>query len=174
MITSTKSNDTPNLPAPFAANDAFCVFRCGDSSFAVPAASVRELRECPTLVSVHRSHEVLAGIAHVRNDFLPVLRLPALLNDDNAQQSAGRQILVMMGPRGAWALLIDQAIAIETLDTAIHTDVECEDSWLAGVVGTANFGNHVLRVLDPNTLYRQADDWLRSFWQADQYKGIEH
>ena len=144
--------------------DKHCIFRCGDSWFALPALAVREATSRQQLFAVPHSHEALAGICHLRNEFLPALHLQALLGEEIPQFTLNGQMLVLTAASGSWALLIDQAVAIESLDLSINPDVRLDDGLSAALLGTAAYGDHVLRVLDSNSLYRLAEDSLRSRW----------
>ncbi len=144
--------------------DKHCVFLSGESWFGLSAVSVREVTSRQKIFAVPHSHEALGGICHLRNEFLPALHLQALLGDEVPQFTRAGQMLVLTSAGESWALLIDRAVAIESLDLSINPDVKLDDGLSAALLGTAAYGEHVVRVLDPNSLYRLAEDSLRSRW----------
>src|SRR5687767_12227615 len=112
----------------------YCVFRRGTSWFALPAESVREVLFRPAIVAVPNSDSVLAGLCHVRSDFLPVLSLHALLSGDPSCRPPEPQMLIVTGADGTWALLVDQVAALTSLETSAAAEVGFDDSWSTTVV----------------------------------------
>ena len=53
--------------------EKYCLFRVGHSVLAVLAARVREVGLRPTITPVPHTDSLLAGVAHIRNEFLPIL-----------------------------------------------------------------------------------------------------
>lgn len=98
--------------------DQFCVFCVGAAEFAVSAASVREVADLVPVVGVPQSADVLTGLCHHRNEFLPVLSLPAVLGEPCPQDLDCRFLLVMEGADGPWALPITRAVGLESLEIA--------------------------------------------------------
>jgi hypothetical protein len=76
------------------------------------------------------------------------------------------QILVVSGPNGPWALLVDRVVAIESLECSMDPDGYC-DEWSGAVMGTATCRDQFIRVLDPNGLYRLAESILKRRWAVE-------
>ncbi len=130
-----------------------CVFQLGDSQFALIATAVREITYAPPLVRVPQCPPSLAGICHVRSEFVPAVLLGPLLGNEAPTSQEPEQLLVLSSPRGSWALMIDRVIAIDSIQT--HVDAgNRSDSQLSAVLGTATYRSVVTRVLDPGVLHR--------------------
>lgn len=150
-------------------SDKYCVFRCGAFGFALPAHSVREVTVRPAVIVVPCCASVLAGLGHLRNEFLPVFSLSALSSDEGLSDEAPEgQMLVISGPEGAWGLLIDQVVALEPLEISIAAGASPDDEWSAVLVGSASYRDQVVRILEPNGLYRLGARILERYWAADE------
>jgi len=143
--------------------EKFCILRLGNCWFAVPAMSVREVVTRPALVSVPATHCVLEGLCHLRAEFLPVLRLAVLVNLEESPAAAPpSQVMVMTGPGGPLGLSVDQVMALEPLEVVIN----CDDYDRSSVVmGSANYRDQVVRVLNHTSLIRRAQVVLKKYWE---------
>ena len=154
-----------NDPHPY---EKYCVVRRGTSWFALPAVSVREVCSGATTVPIPRSHPALAGLCHVRSEFLAVLSLVDLAGDQGTPLRRDESLLVMTGPSGPWALLVDEVAAIASLEVSIAVDVTATEGWTNAILGSATYQDKVVRILDPNRLYRLAERQLRDAWAIPQ------
>ncbi len=152
-----------------AGDDKHCVFRIGSGWFSIPATAVREIVPASEIVSVPASHRSLAGLCHVRSEFVPVLRLGALLQEPAEGSGENQKVLVIEGAGGHWALLVDEVVALESLETLIHPDYRSESSQSpiprSPILGTATCRDQIVRVLDPNGVFRLAQQFLLDSWQ---------
>ncbi len=174
VTTSTETHSRLATPAlsQLSPSDKHCVFRCGRSWFSVPAISVREISIAPQLVRVPDCHPSLAGLCHLRSEFVPVISLGALLDIDEttfdpADLSHGQDRLLVINSTSVWSLLIAEAAALESLETVVTPEVRMEDANLGAVMGTAMFRDKIVRVLNPNSLYRLAQLALEDLWGRD-------
>lgn len=149
-----------------SASDKHCVFRSGKGWYSLPAVAVREITISPQLVSVPQSHPSLAGLCHLRSEFIPVLSLSALLEVDDQSVSQPNNKLMVINGSSVWAILIAEAAALESLETILSPESRMEDSHLSPVMGTAMFDEQILRVLDPNRLFRLAQQTLETSWNG--------
>lgn len=147
-------------------SDKFCVFRSGESWFALPALAVREVSFRPDVVPVPLSDPALIGLCHIRNEFIPAVSFQLLWGDRIGQRSAESQMLVLNEYQTSWALLIDQVVAMESLETSFAGDGLDDDRWSAASLGWATFQEQPVRVLHSKRLYRLAENVLESFWTA--------
>lgn len=143
--------------------DKYCVFRQGGSFFGLPATCVLEVAEDPGVSSVPGSDSVLAGLCHLRNEFLAVLDLRALAGE-NENDLDEQQLLVISGSNGPWAVLVDRVVGLESLEVSISQDIHSADDWSAAMIGSATLRNQVIRILEPSRVYRLADTILRHSW----------
>ncbi len=150
-------------PTDLHPSDHYCVFRVDQNTFALAATDVREIVEMVPVVAVPRSAPCLAGLCHLRNEFVPVLSLPSMLGTPCVDRNKTEYLLVVDGPEGIWSLAISQAIGLERLEMA-STGATHADSHSRVVVGTASFRDRVVRILDSGRLYRMAVEVLEHAW----------
>jgi purine-binding chemotaxis protein CheW len=149
-------------PIHLDAGDRYCVLRQGTAWFAVPAIAVREVLPRPSITSVPGLEGSVAGLCHLRTGFLPVLSLGSLLGEHTTANSAGAQLLVMNDVHGAWGLLLDEVVGLDSLEVCVNSDGQLARDWTSAVLGSATSRNQVVRVLDPQALYRHVDESLKS------------
>ncbi len=142
--------------------DRHCVFRAAGSTFAVSGLLVCEIAERPPLVAVPDAPDVLAGLCHFRNEFLPVLDLAHLVGTVSPDSQAAEYILVLTGHDGQWALLIDRGLALEPLEISYAAT----EGAAQVLVGTASHREDVVQVLDADMMYQQAVSLLEGCWQS--------
>lgn len=159
MVTATAESSSHLA----AQADKHCVFRCGQSWFSVPAIAVREISIAPSLVRVPDCHHALAGLCHLRSEFVPVIALDALLDVDQPEPKSHDRLLVINGT-SVWSLLIAEAAALESLETIVSPEVRVDETNLSAVMGTAMFRENIVRVLNPNSLFRLAQHALEDAW----------
>jgi purine-binding chemotaxis protein CheW len=144
--------------------DKYCLVRASGEEFAVPASQVREIVANVAVITVPGCQTTLAGICHVRNEFLPVLRCAAEWTQDT-DLVGDQPLLIVHGAHGPWALAVDVAIGLASLEPALCLDGALADVWSDAVVGTASYQDRVVRVLDPAALYRSAERQLREHFE---------
>lgn len=147
------------------AADKHCVFRIGNNWFSLPATAIQEITPAADLVPVPGSHGALAGICHCRSEFIPVLRLESILGKSCGNHGETLKLLVIKNASGNWALLIDDVIALESLETLIYPEHR-DHAWHAAVLGTATCRDQVVRVLDPGGVFRIAQNELCESWNS--------
>lgn len=143
-------------------SERYCVFVCHTNWFALPATCIREVCPKPPLVAIPRAATVLAGICHLRNEFLPVVRL-----DDSASDVEVNQLLVLSGTQGNWAILARHVCALEALEMSHVTNFVQGDVWSAAVLGSAFYREHVVKILEPQRLYRCIEQSLNRGWEFE-------
>lgn len=141
--------------------DRYCIFRAAGGTFGVSALSVREIAERPPLVRAPGAPGLFVGLCHFRNEFLPVLDLPEFVETNGADSGEAGSLLILSGPEGNWALLIDRGLALEALEIAYSAS----GSESQELVGTASYRDEIVRVLDPDRLYEQAVSMGERGWQ---------
>ena len=146
-----------------------CVFRCQENRYGLPATSVREITYAPELSSVPDSDASLAGMCHFRSEFIPVIRIDALLGGRSFRKDENEMLLVLNSSTGPWAVLISEVLALEALDTLTGGDTSIDDPVAGVVLGTAMFRDDVVRVLDAHRLQQLAQSQLESHWQLSSH-----
>ncbi len=143
----------------------YCVFQSADSWFGFPCLNIRRVIPRPSITRMPFSDPVLRGLSHIQNEFVPVYSLRSLLNVEYESNDCEQQLMVLSGPQNPWALLIDRSVGLAELETSWSALAQMgEDRWSKVVVGSATYQNHVLRVLDPDAIYRYAMTLLESYW----------
>ena len=149
-------------------SERFCIFRCQDQCYGLPALDVRGVSPRPVIRPVPNSDPTLAGISHVQNEFIPVVSFRALSQVSySSDAGADQQLLTLPGPSGAWSMLIDQVITLAPLEVSFSSFSCHNDRWSKVVVGSADHRGEVVQILDANALYQYAAGLLEEFWQTD-------
>jgi len=141
------------------------VFRTGELWFSVPAIAVREVTVAPELVQVPGCPRSLAGLCHLRSEFIPVVGLEELLEIDGIQPIERQDKLIVLSGRVSWAIRVAEAAALESLETLISPESRSDEGTATPVMGTAMFRDQIVRVLDPNAILRLAQKSLEQSWQ---------
>ncbi len=141
------------------------VFRSGRLWFSVPAIAVREVTIAPAWVQVPGCHSSLAGLCHIRSEFIPVVALEELLDIDGIRPTERQDKLVILSGRVTCAIRVAEAAALESLETLIAPELRHEDGNPNLILGTAMFRDQIVRVLDPNAVLRLAQKSLEESWQ---------
>lgn len=142
--------------------DRFCIFGSGGSWFALPAVSIREVLARPDIVPVPQTERILAGLCHLRNEFLPVVDFRAVSGDGAPRLSDGEYLIVLARSGGCWGLIVDRVVGLEPLEISPAAHGADGGSWTGTVAGTAAYEDAVVRVLDPNGLYRFVSEVLEA------------
>ena len=137
-----------------------CVFRRGSTLFAFPTYSVREVMERPAMAQVPHTKYLLAGLCHVRNRFIPVLRLDELLVESTGSLPEEQKMLVMDDPEGAWGVLADDVHSLASLEVSAAAEAAPDDKWSDSIVGLAAYETQVVRILHPERLREVAEQDL--------------
>ncbi len=146
----------------------FCVFQSSPNAFAIAATSVQSVITTPELTCVPHSDPILNGLCHLQNEFIPVFGLRALTQVQYEQNNQlENQMMVMVGSKGHWGLLIDQAIGLAHLEVSFQSFSDDQDAFSRVVLGTASYKSQVLQVLDPDALYEYTYHLFSRFWQQD-------
>jgi chemotaxis signal transduction protein len=149
-----------------SASDKHCVFRSGTSWFSVPAVSVREITIAPDLVRVPQCHPSLAGLCHLRSEFIPVISLASLPDIDASESPSAENKLMVINGNCIWSLLIAEAAALESLETIVTPEARIDDVIQSPVMGTAMFRDQIVRVLDPVSIFRLVQQSLEGLWNG--------
>ena len=82
------------------------------------------------------------------------------------RESADPTKLVVLGGAQPYGLLVEEATALESLETIIAPDLRGDDAGPTPVLGTAMYRDKIVRVLDPNGIFRMARQGLEGLWNA--------
>jgi chemotaxis signal transduction protein len=167
LTTQTATTPTNATLSDVPAFNKHCVFRCSDSWFSVPAVSVREVVLAPELVRFPNCHRALAGLGHLRSEFVPVIALETLLNLQQRESRSADDCLLVLEGNCVWSLLISESAALQSLETIVSQESLAENTNNV-VIGTAMFQDRIVRVLNPNGLLATAQHAFEQYWnEAD-------
>ena len=164
--TATRESSSPATLSDLSESDKHCIFRCDQSWFSLPAIVVREIAIAPDLVSVPNSHGALAGLCHLRSEFIPVVSLTQLFGVDTQQPTELQGNLLVINGSSVWAIPTAEAAALKSLETLVAPDLRMDDMTPSPVTGTAMFRGQIVRVLDPVSVFRMAQQSLERAWQS--------
>lgn len=148
-------------------NDHYCVFQADGAVWAIAAASVREIADAAPIVIVPGAPSEVVGVCHIRMEFVPVLSLPGLLGEAGSDRQTAEFLLILDGGEGPWALPIQRALSLHTLEIAVGEAAMDGQLPSSGILGTASFRDEVLRLVDPSWLYRRAHEVIESHWRRE-------
>ncbi len=145
--------------------DKYCVFQCCGETLAIPALCVRNVALRPKLSSIPITHRALAGLAYVHKEFLPVFDLSEFIGSCPENSTAGLQMLVLSGDQGAWSILIDQILGLESLEVSFNGPADETTDWAGVNIGSATFREHFVSIIEPDQLFSLINRHLRAHWQ---------
>ena len=149
----------------------YCIFECNDNWFGFSSLYIRGVIPRPEITALPHSDPVVLGVAHVQNEFLPVISLRALLDVQYESTDNQQQMMIMSNNQLSWGLLIDRAIGLSELEVSISMLPDHEDMWSKVVTGSASYSNQVLQVLDPDAVYAYAQNLLKRYWNdSDRFE----
>ncbi|QDT08162.1 chemotaxis protein CheW [Planctomycetes bacterium K23_9] len=161
MIATQSNNETfQSTSQDSAADKKHCMFRSGGDWFAIPAVVVREITASPALVRVPDCHPCLAGICHLRAEFIPAISISGILEVNAKRDEEAESTLLVINGNVTWALLIAEAGSVETLEVLGNTEQQRETVEL----GTAMHRDQIVRVLDHNGIYQRVQQLVENVW----------
>ena len=133
------------------------VFRVGQTWFAVPATSLREITEPRAVRSVpHRPREVLLGLVNVRGELHPCVSLHTLFGEEAiAPLSRTARFLVARRAGKDWVFPVDQ---VEGMHDVTEQDIEPLPATLTNVAviytqGLFRSAGKSVAIIDENRLF---------------------
>ncbi len=150
----------------FNQSDKYCIFECCQETLGIEAAWIRNVNNRPELSQVPFTDQLLAGLAYVHKEFLPVFDLTNIIDNNHVNaNSSSQQTLVISSDPGAWGILIDQVLGLDSLEISFNGAREDTASWSGVNIGSATYRDQFVSIIDPNSLYRIIDERLESCWQ---------
>ncbi len=144
----------------------YCVFQCCGETFAISALAIRNVTPVPELSPIPLTDRALAGLAYLHNEFLPVFDLSDFIGAGSKGRNNAQQMLIFNGDEGAWGILIDQVLGLESLEISFSGRRGHAKDWASVNGGSATFREHFVSVIQPNDLLSLVAGQLRGHWQA--------
>lgn len=134
----------------------WCLFRCGNSAYALGLESVAEVVEIERLVGLPQSPPRVLGLCTLRRDMVPVIGLERQEGPPLSERSPASRLLVLIlrTPRGTWAVRINDegtCVAEEPLDDPRPGDDDDGPVYL----GTVRHDGKSYAVIDPEATWRK-------------------
>ncbi|MCA9152083.1 MAG: chemotaxis protein CheW [Planctomycetales bacterium] len=162
MNTTAGGSSEPNNAA--HDHEKYCVFEHGGSTFAILANAIREVGLRPAHARVPDAPPMLAGVVHLRNEFLPLLRDPEAFEPELPCGPRESQVVIVNGENGPWGLLVDRVIGLLPLDVSLSSGATGNRGLAAAVMGSATLEHRIIRVLDERSLHRSISEQLNRYW----------
>ena len=141
----------------------YLVFRIDASLFAWPADLVREVVDCPSLVRLPRSPQIIEGVGHHANRFLPIVDISSCVGTPQTKRE-WKHLVIVSDAYGAVGIGIDQGLAVKPLETSFRPEQQVRDGWSEVIAGTAGSDEGIIRIIDPETLFLVLRSHLESHW----------
>jgi purine-binding chemotaxis protein CheW len=127
------------------------VFRIGQESFALPAASVEEIVRRPDrLTRVPRAPKFVEGIMNLRGHPVPVIDQRRRFDTEAAAQSRDRILVVALGSLRAGFVVDDVKEVIRLPGSAVTRAPEISDGTrIIDRIASLNGGAQILLLIDP-------------------------
>ena len=145
-------------------SEKYCVFEHAGTTFAILANAIREVSLRPPHARVPDAPPMLAGIVHLRNEFLPLLRDPEVFETEGKTGPREAQVVIVNGENGPWGLLVDRVIGLVPLEVSLSSGATGNRGLAAAVMGSATLDHRIVRVLDERSLHRSISEQLNRFW----------
>ncbi|NND99127.1 MAG: chemotaxis protein CheW [Pirellulaceae bacterium] len=162
--TQVDKEHTDTVSCDPVSDNKYCVFRSGENWFAIPAVAVREITTSPELVCIPGCHRSLAGVCHLRAEFIPVISIDGILGIGPTREVEDENTLLVIDGNATWALRIAEAGSIESLEVLSNAEPHQDEPPESVELGTATHRDQIVRVLDHNGVYRNAKRLVASHW----------
>lgn len=151
----------------------YCVFRCGDSWYSVPATSIREITIATDPVRLPGAPDWLDGIVHLHSEFIPVISLSRFLDLQSAQSETQYGRLLVINGNPIWAIRVCEVAALSDLEATISPGGQMQVNQSCGIVGTFTWGSQIARVLEPRHALSRIQSGLHDCWSLLASTGRE-
>ncbi len=141
----------------------YCVFDCHGHRFAIEALSVRSVEPWSPWTALPAAPDCLAGLACLHKEFVPLFLLREFVAP-NSEMSGGNQMLFLDTGAGAWGVLIEQVLGLESIEVSFNAARGTSADWDQVIAGSATFQDQFVSVIDAELLYELLDRRLRNYW----------
>lgn len=141
-----------------AAEPRYVVFSVAGRRLALPTGAVRRVLPVPRLERLPGQPPVLAGVAVLGGEAVPVLSLAALFGLTVREAGVYTPLLLIESGGGALALLVDAVQAVGPADGPLLDDADAEASFNGCIAGVWRRGTETVFVLDPARLLTRAEE----------------
>ena len=141
-----------------AAEPRYAVFSVADRRLALPSGAVRRVLPMPRLERLPGQPPVLAGVAVLGGEAVPVLSLGTLFGLAVREPGVYTPLLLITHEGGSLALLVDAVLAVRPADGPMLEDVEEGGSFNGCIAGAWRRGAETVFLLDPARLLTKAEE----------------
>ncbi len=154
-VTALNDAGRPPVPLDHTAGQ-FVAFRCGNTNYAVPIMTVREIRSWQATTSIPRRESASRGVLDIRGTVVEVFDLGELLGYPPIETTAGSVVLVLALGDRVVGILVDavsdiiQAAADDLMEVPARRD---SVGWPATVIAMVQSEDQLIGVLDVDQLF---------------------
>ncbi|MGI9519305.1 MAG: chemotaxis protein CheW [Pirellulaceae bacterium] len=142
----------------------YCVFDCHGHRFAIEALSVRSVEPWSSWTTLPAAPDCLAGLACLHKEFVPLFLLQEFVSPNVNAADPGNQMLFLDTGAGAWGILIDQVLGLESIEVSFNAARGSAADWDQVMGGSATFQDQFVSVIDAELLFELLESRLRSHW----------
>ncbi|MFH7241446.1 MAG: chemotaxis protein CheW [Spirulina sp.] len=139
-------------------HESYLLFTLDGLHYGLTAEVVQEIFFLPALTSVPESGPEVAGVLNLRGQLLPVLNLKTCLGKPRQPNTLNQAVILVKYDDHRLGLVVDDIQNVEEMDTAnISSGLDTPYIGRAErsmTTGLAKFGQHVIILLNPETLVR--------------------
>lgn len=138
---------------------AWCLFRRGPRSYAVPVHCVAEIVPVERLSPIPLGPPCLLGLLALRRDVIPVVALDVESAGSTQDPGGMRAVLVVRNGRGPWGIQIDREGTIVTEEV---DDDRSSSPWSGRGRSQIRRGETVFEILDLDRSWQEASAAIRA------------
>lgn len=128
-------------------------FRADSQAYGLPVERVREIQQIVAFADVPDEGDAIRGLIDIRGEIVPVVDARTLLGLPSAPYTLDTPMIVVLGPQGPVALVVDAVDAILDLDTDAAEPAPPMHSLASRILGVHHLQDGLVLVLDPDTLF---------------------
>ena len=155
----------------------YLIFGLNDLHYGIKATQVREIFQLPELTSIADAPGDIIGVLNFRGSILPVMHLAKRLGQDAPICRLSDSVIVVEWQGLQVGMVVDHVQDVQTIRTS---EIEPEPAYgrsnpihTAFVAGVAKVDDHLITLLNPETVIRQTDDVALMIWEA-KLNGVDN
>lgn len=149
-------------------HDHFCIFRCQMEVLAIFANHVRSVSPQPEVTPIPFSDSCLVGMAYVHKEFIPVFDLEPLMNANESQTQADKNLLLVSLDDCDFGLLVDQVLGLESLEISYNGSTKENNDWTSVLSGSATYRDQFVSVINSLSLAQLLNDHMQGEWRTTE------
>ncbi|MDJ0707147.1 MAG: chemotaxis protein CheW [Leptolyngbyaceae cyanobacterium MO_188.B28] len=148
----------------------YLMFELNGLNYGIKAAQVREIFQLPELTSIADAPGDIIGVLNYRGSILPIMHLAKRLGQSVPICRLSDSVIVLEWQGLKVGMIVHHVQDVQTIHASA---IEPEPAYgrnnpihSAFVAGVAKFEDHLITLLNPETVIRQTDDVALMIWEA--------